>query len=156
MNAKILLLLSVVIAIFFGLISLLNHDLTNLKLRHDGERALIAPIVAYTDSQRDNHETLSSTVQFKTTRGITVKQMTNFPEEIWDDIRLSRTIVVCYDPNSPSNFVFEKETLTLWPWLVLLAIFHGVVLMLKNCLIEAKRLNAEQGFKNTLPPLNRK
>lgn len=87
-------------------------------LREAGKTAVVEPIVDYTERTRRGSKTYSANFIFTTDKGQRIEQRHTFPGELLTDFENGTPVTVRYDPDSPSEFMFEAEEGSLLPYLM--------------------------------------
>jgi hypothetical protein len=80
------------------------------RLQSAGELAEIQPIDGYTQHKRRGSTTYTAQITFETSKGRKVSQRHSIPKDALDELEHGATVRVRYDPDSPSQFVFEHES----------------------------------------------
>ncbi len=136
---KALVLGAILAALFLGLIYIYNVESDIIGIQHTGERAIVEPIADYEETDMSIGETIYvGTFHFKTSDGRDITKERSFPSELLDDIKANRPIVICYRPNDPENFFFEKSTPSVFLFLFVVLLFHIIAIALRNALRELK------------------
>jgi hypothetical protein len=110
-----------VLAVVVGVAFIIFGIQERLALRHTrsgGMAAVVDPIDGYSKRRSKGLTTYSAEFTFKTATGQVVVKRRTFPEELIKDFEQRRPVKVVYDPRSPSDFVFEKESASWIPPLV--------------------------------------
>jgi hypothetical protein len=79
-----------------------------------GEIAVVDPIDRYTERKG----TYSASFTFTTKTGQKIARTQSFPKLLIKDFESGVPVKVVYDPRSPSDFVFEKDSPDTWVWVV--------------------------------------
>lgn len=100
------------------LVILGQEHLKESRIRSNGELATIEPIDGYTRRHRKGSTTYTAEITFETSKGRKVSQKHSIPKDAIDELERGGEVKVIYDPDSPSNFVFEKADSDWMPALV--------------------------------------
>ena len=87
-------------------------------LRSVGVEAEVEPITDYTRRKKRGSVTYSADFTFTTEEGHEVSKRRPFPEELLQDFENGEPVIVLYDPRSPTNFMFDKESAEWTPFLM--------------------------------------
>lgn len=79
-------------------------------LQSVGQLAEIQPIDGYTRHKRRGSTTYTAQITFETSAGRKVSQRHSIPKDALDELERGATVRVRYDPDSPSQFIFEHES----------------------------------------------
>jgi len=79
------------------------------RLRSVGEVAVVQPIGGYTAHKSRGSTTYTAEFRFETTTGRKISKKHSFPEELLPELERGAPINVLYDPQNPSDFMFESE-----------------------------------------------
>lgn len=79
-------------------------------LQSIGQLAEIQPIDGYTRHKRRGSTTYTAQITFETSAGSKVSQRHSLPKEALDELEHGSTVRVRYDPENPSQFIFEHES----------------------------------------------
>lgn len=86
--------------------------------RANGLTAVVDPIASYTKRRSRGSTTYSADFSFVTSSGDRVQRRRPFPQALLADFEHERPVRIAYDPRNPSDFVFEKESVSWMPFLV--------------------------------------
>ena len=97
-----------------------------------------------------------ATFHFKTANGRSIDKSRSFPSELLDDIKANQPIVVCYKPEDPENFFFEKFQPSIFLFLFVLLLFHIVAIAFKTVLRELRAERRKDYIHNIATHLEEK
>lgn len=154
---KVILLGTLLAALFLGLIYIYNAEISILKIQLTGERAVVEPVGDYEKTNMSLGEDLYvATFHFKTANGRSIDKSRSFPSELLDDIKANQPIVVCYKPEDPENFFFEKFQPSIFLFLFVLLLFHIVAIAFKTVLRELRAERRKDYIHNIATHLEEK
>ncbi|MBC7751657.1 MAG: hypothetical protein H7Z73_08040 [Candidatus Saccharibacteria bacterium] len=154
---KIFILGTILVALFLGLIYIYNVENDLVRIQHTGERAIVEPIADYEQTDSGTGSSFYvATFSFKTSDGRKIIKSRSFPSELVDDIKRNQPIVICYRPNDPENFIFEKFTPSIFLFLFIVLLFHIVAVAFKNALVELKNKRHNDNVRIIASHLERK
>ncbi|MDE2421186.1 MAG: hypothetical protein KGO49_08430 [Gammaproteobacteria bacterium] len=153
---KVVLLGALLAAIFLGAIYIYSAESDIIRIQYTGERAIVDPIGDYDKTGMSFGEDIySATFHFKTADGRTIDKERSFPSELIDDIKNNQPIVVCYRPNDPENFFFEKFQPSIFLFLFVILLFHIVAVAFQKALHELKAQRRKDYVSNIATYLER-
>ena len=84
------------------------------RIRKAGAVAVVEPVTSYTERRKKGSTTYSATFNFKTTDGRRITQNHSFNSDVLTDLKSNTPVRVLYDPQNPHEFIFEKQTFSMW------------------------------------------
>ena len=103
-RSKIFKILGVAVGIAFVVFGFTERSSIS-RIKSLGQTAIVEPI----DSYKKHKRTYTATFSFKTHAGQQISTNRSFPKDLIQDFEAGKPVKIFYDPNSPSEFVFEKE-----------------------------------------------
>jgi hypothetical protein len=136
---KIFIFGAILVALFLGLIYIYHAESDIISIQLTGERAIVEPIVNYEKTDMSFGENFYvATFNYKTSDGRKITKERSFTSELLDDIKRNQPVVICYRPDDPENFYFEKFTPSIFLFLFVVLLFHIVAVAFKNALVELR------------------
>ena len=84
------------------------------RIRKAGAVAVVEPVTSYSERRKKGSTTYSATFNFKTTDGRRITQNHSFNSDVLTDLKSNTPVRVLYDPQNPNEFIFEKQTFSMW------------------------------------------